>query len=268
MWRAGCLFVCLFCFWRDSPKGARAYSFTRFPDHTQQRTTVRRTFLDERSARRRDLYLTTHYTHNRQTSMPPVGFELTISASERPQTYALDRATTGIGDVNFGGPNFKFWPEGILRLVTKNNIPVLCTIFVLPLPSPTFPVLLHYRRYKLTPMNKLMTQYVLFLRAVRHSVGRKFITEGPLIFVLLTFYTTDQTVSNEAMFLTQGCRVAGIRYTDRLPLCYGLGILIVPIPVAARSKERVCSRSLAGIAGLNPTGSVEFCLLWVLCVVR
>ena len=29
--------------------------------------------------------------------MPPVGFEPTISASERPQTYALDRAATGIG---------------------------------------------------------------------------------------------------------------------------------------------------------------------------
>jgi hypothetical protein len=29
--------------------------------------------------------------------MPPVGFEPTISAGERPQTYALDRAATGIG---------------------------------------------------------------------------------------------------------------------------------------------------------------------------
>ena len=29
--------------------------------------------------------------------MPPVGFELTISAGERPQTYALDRAATGAG---------------------------------------------------------------------------------------------------------------------------------------------------------------------------
>ena len=29
--------------------------------------------------------------------MPPVGFEPTISAGERPQTYALDRATTGTG---------------------------------------------------------------------------------------------------------------------------------------------------------------------------
>ena len=29
--------------------------------------------------------------------MPPVGFEPTISAGERPQTYALDLAATGTG---------------------------------------------------------------------------------------------------------------------------------------------------------------------------
>ena len=71
-----------------------ASSFLRFLDHTERRTTVGRTPLDEWSARRRDLYLTTHNTHNRQTSMPPVEFEPTISAGERPQTYALDRAVT------------------------------------------------------------------------------------------------------------------------------------------------------------------------------
>jgi len=62
-----------------------------FLDHTQRRTTVGRTPLDEWSARRRDLCLTTHNAHNRQISMPPVGFEPTTSAGERPQTYALDR---------------------------------------------------------------------------------------------------------------------------------------------------------------------------------
>ena len=36
-----------------------------FLDHTQRRSTVVRTPLDEWSARRRDLYLTTHDTHNR-----------------------------------------------------------------------------------------------------------------------------------------------------------------------------------------------------------
>ena len=29
--------------------------------------------------------------------MPPVGFEPTNSAGDRPQTYALDRAATGTG---------------------------------------------------------------------------------------------------------------------------------------------------------------------------
>ena len=62
-----CLFV---CFWRKSPQRARASSFTSFVAHTQWRTRVGRTPLDEWSARRRDLYLTTHNTHNRKTSMP------------------------------------------------------------------------------------------------------------------------------------------------------------------------------------------------------
>ena len=68
-----------------------------FLDYTQRHTTFGRTPLDEWSARRRDLYLTTHNTHNRQISMAPVRFEPTISAGERPQTYALDRAATGTG---------------------------------------------------------------------------------------------------------------------------------------------------------------------------
>jgi hypothetical protein len=38
-----------------------------------------------------------HKTHNRQISMPSAGLEPTVSAGERPQTYALDRAATGIG---------------------------------------------------------------------------------------------------------------------------------------------------------------------------
>ena len=55
-----------------------------FLDHTKRRSTVGKTPLDEWSARRRDLYLTKYDTHNRQISMPPVGFEPKISAGERP----------------------------------------------------------------------------------------------------------------------------------------------------------------------------------------
>jgi hypothetical protein len=60
-------------------------------------TTLGRTPLDEGAARRRDLYLTTHNTHNRQTYMPPAGFEPTIPITERPQTHALERTATEIG---------------------------------------------------------------------------------------------------------------------------------------------------------------------------
>ena len=99
----------IFFFCRDSPQWARASSFTRFLNHTQRRTTGGRTPLEEWSARRRDLYMTTHNTHNIQTSMPPVGFEPTISAGERPQTYVLDRAAIGTDS---------------LIILLKDNVPI------------------------------------------------------------------------------------------------------------------------------------------------
>jgi hypothetical protein len=90
--------VLLVCFWSESPQWARASSFTitRFLDHTW-RTAVNRTPLDEWSVRRRDLYLTTHKTLTTDNVHAPVGFEPTISAGERSQTYALDRVATGTG---------------------------------------------------------------------------------------------------------------------------------------------------------------------------
>jgi len=106
------------------PTRAMASSFLRFLDHTQRRITVGRTSLDEWSARHRDHYLTTHNTHNRQTYMPTAGLEPTILASERPQTYALDRAATGtvLSDI----PDFSFLITSFLCYInptikTANN---------------------------------------------------------------------------------------------------------------------------------------------------
>ena len=65
-------FYRIVCSWRDSPQWARASSFTRFLDHTHRRSTVGRTPLNEWSARRRDLYLTTHNTQQ-QTSQQASG---------------------------------------------------------------------------------------------------------------------------------------------------------------------------------------------------
>jgi hypothetical protein len=82
----------LFFLWRCGPTRAMVSSFLWFVYYTWWRTTVDRTPLEEWSARRKDLYLRSHKT---QTPMPPVRFETTISAGEWPQTYTLDRATTG-----------------------------------------------------------------------------------------------------------------------------------------------------------------------------
>jgi len=72
--------------------------------------------LYEWSTRRRDLYMTTHDKHNRQTSMPPVGFEPTISAGEWPQTYALDRAATGTGNIAVRTvKNSRSWTEELFE---------------------------------------------------------------------------------------------------------------------------------------------------------
>ena len=113
-----------------------ASSFLRFLDHTQRRITVGRNPLDEWSARRRDLYLSTHNTHNRQTSIPPVGFEPTISAGELPQTYALDRATIGTGSYFYSTLKIKI--VGLVRTVfsfcmlaiVKYSIPSCWTVHV------------------------------------------------------------------------------------------------------------------------------------------
>ena len=103
--------------------------FLMFLDHTQRRTTVGRTPLGEWSARRRDLYLTPTWQHTtlttdkypcprwdsnhlsrraacgRSISMPPVGFEPTISAGERPVAARLLRSWM----VQNGDRDTAFW---------------------------------------------------------------------------------------------------------------------------------------------------------------
>ena len=85
----------LFLLRRNSPSGSGPPHCRGFKI-TLRYTTLGRTLLTELSARRRDLHLTTHNTHKRQTYKHPAGFEPTVPASERSQTHALDRAATGI----------------------------------------------------------------------------------------------------------------------------------------------------------------------------
>jgi hypothetical protein len=75
--------------------------------HALRHTTLGRTPLDEGLARHRDLYLITHNTHKGQLC-PPAGFEPSVPRSKRPQTYALDRAATGIGNCVLAKCIFRF----------------------------------------------------------------------------------------------------------------------------------------------------------------
>ena len=59
--------------WLDSPSGSRSSKFWGLEIKLRHNTLGRT--LDERPARRRDLYLTTHNSHKRKTSMLPAGFK-------------------------------------------------------------------------------------------------------------------------------------------------------------------------------------------------
>jgi len=73
----------------DGPGPPHYRGFTTTFSHA----TLRRAPLDRWSAGRRDLYLTRHNTHKRQTSMPSAGFKPAIPSKRA----ALDRAAIGNG---------------------------------------------------------------------------------------------------------------------------------------------------------------------------
>jgi hypothetical protein len=52
--------------------------------------------------------------------MPPLGFETTISAGERPKTYALDRAATGNGSLHISSINY-FYLRNLFRLFVRDR---------------------------------------------------------------------------------------------------------------------------------------------------
>jgi len=79
------------------PKWTRASSFTRFLDHTQDAPqSAGLLYMNDQLFAETSTWQHTTLTTDRYPCLP-VGFEPTISVSQRPQTYALDRAATGTG---------------------------------------------------------------------------------------------------------------------------------------------------------------------------
>jgi len=78
--------------WRFDPIPGHGLPLGGFAVALTGLTTLSRTPLDEWAAWGRDLYLTIHHVHKRQTFISPTGFEPPIPAGERPQTHTSDRA--------------------------------------------------------------------------------------------------------------------------------------------------------------------------------
>jgi len=94
--------------------------------------------------------------------MPPVRFEPTVSASERPQTYALDRAATGTGNYNFA--HFNIWSEDNRQedvvIVTKRKSNALKA-------KPTFFLFSLFNKIKLAYETKVIAAGPYFV-SIRH----------------------------------------------------------------------------------------------------
>ena len=88
-------------------------------------TTLGRTPLDEWSALRRDLYLTTHNTHKKQISMSPAGFEPANPESELWQINALHRAANGVSLLNYDSTFQHLSNYEILSPFFCNRVPQL-----------------------------------------------------------------------------------------------------------------------------------------------
>ena len=78
-------------------------SYLRFLYHTQRHPTVGRTVLDEVSACRRNLYLTTHNTHNRQIRTHDLSRRADADLRLRPRVY-WDRRQWSYGACCKGRP--------------------------------------------------------------------------------------------------------------------------------------------------------------------
>jgi hypothetical protein len=90
--------------WLDSHSGSRPPHCSGF-EITLRHTALGRTPLDEWSARRREVYVTSNNTHKKQATVPPAGFEPTVPPRERLQTHTLDRVANGTGEFNYRSSN-------------------------------------------------------------------------------------------------------------------------------------------------------------------
>ena len=120
-----------------------------------------------------------------------------------------------------------------------------CIYYTLTLPQGVNPVAVNIYLYVCLSLST----YFMYLSWLSLQVGLSY-------FNVLFFIYTLLMISSSPKEITQHQSLP-----SRLQFLMFSNIKLQPIPVAERSKAWVCSRSLAGIAGSNPAGGMDVCLL-------
>jgi len=108
------LHICLFVFGATAPSWPRhPHSLGFYITHNDTLQSVGLLWTSDQPVAETSTWQ--HNTQNRQTTMPPLGFEPIISANDRPQTHALDRTAPEIGIITH--LNLKY----LIGLYIKNN---------------------------------------------------------------------------------------------------------------------------------------------------
>jgi len=103
--------------------GLEGYCYTLSLSVTTYTHTLDRTPLYEGSAIRRDIYVTTHNNHMKQTATPPAGFEPAISASQR-----RPKAARPTGLPSLWSCNYVFMVLTRLSLILRRCVSLLCPV--------------------------------------------------------------------------------------------------------------------------------------------
>jgi hypothetical protein len=120
LWRKNwILYTDIFSHGATAPSGSRPPHYRGFTIILRH-TTLGRTPLDERSARRRDLQLTTHNTHNRHISMPPMGYEPAAADLRLRLRGRWDRRVSALWKLNLClNRQTWFWFSNLISCLTQ-----------------------------------------------------------------------------------------------------------------------------------------------------
>jgi hypothetical protein len=116
-------------------------------------------------------------------------------------------------------------------------------------------------------LHKRSTRYSIYFAQSRNMYFRRLHSTSSLVSLILALSEPpNATTLNVTRHCRAGCSHKALQVIQLADIVRVLRVLPLhaaqPIPVDARPKTRFCGRSLAGNAGSNPAGGMDFCVLW------